>query len=86
VVPEATFSEEEIELQDGDVIVLYTDGLTDAYAPDRMLVEGDLRAALEECAGLSAGQVAMHLERVALGDDGTEPRDDIAILVARIGE
>jgi PAS domain S-box-containing protein len=86
VVPDAAFSEEELELEDGDVIVLYTDGLTDAYAPDRMLVEGDLLTALQDCAGLSAGEVAMHLERVALGDNGAEPRDDIAILVARIGE
>jgi PAS domain S-box-containing protein len=85
VVPDAAFSEEELELDDGDVLVLYTDGLTDAYAPDRMLVEADLLAALQDCAGLSAGEVALHIERVALGDNGGEPRDDIAILVARIG-
>jgi PAS domain S-box-containing protein len=86
VVPDAGFSEEEVELEDGDVVVLYTDGLTDAHAPDRMLVEGDLLAALRDCAGFCAGEVARHLERVALADDDVEPRDDIAILVARVGE
>jgi PAS domain S-box-containing protein len=86
VVADARFSEEQLELDDGDVIVLYTDGLTDAYAPDRMLVESDLLAALRDCAGLSAAEVAQHLERVALGSNGAEPRDDIAILVARVGE
>jgi PAS domain S-box-containing protein len=85
VVPDAEFGEEEIALADGDVIVLYTDGLTDAHAPERMLGERDLLAALEDCAGLSAGEVALHMERVALGDAKVEPRDDIAILVAKFG-
>ncbi|MFL5262567.1 MAG: SpoIIE family protein phosphatase, partial [Anaeromyxobacteraceae bacterium] len=86
VVPDAEFAEEEVGLEDGDVIVLYTDGLTDAYAPGRMVDEAELLRALQDCTGLSAGEIALHLEGVALGDNDTEPRDDIAILVAKIGE
>ncbi|MEA2426134.1 MAG: hypothetical protein QOH13_2544 [Thermoleophilaceae bacterium] len=84
VMPDATFGEDEIPLGLGDAIVLYTDGLTDANAPARMLSEADLLAALRDCAGMSAGEIAARMESVALGDSDAEPRDDIAIVVAKI--
>jgi serine phosphatase RsbU (regulator of sigma subunit)/PAS domain-containing protein len=86
VVAEATFEEEDVELEQDDVIVLYTDGVTDALAPTQMLDENDLLSALSECRGLSAGEVAQCLEARAL-DSGAAivPRDDIALVVARLG-
>ena len=86
VIPDATFAEEGLSLSDGDVVVLYTDGLTDAHAPARTLEEADLIAALKECAGFSAGEVAQQMEEVALGGSDAAVRDDIAVLVLKLGD
>jgi PAS domain S-box-containing protein len=85
VVPDAGFEEEEVLLATGDAIVLYTDGLTDAHAPERMLDESDLLTELGRCAGLSADEIAVRMEQLALGDSDQAPRDDIAILVVKLG-
>ena len=86
VVAEAKFENEHVELEQDDVIVLYTDGLTDALAPRQMLDEDDLLAALSDCRGKSAGEIAQCLEARALSADKTVvPRDDIALVVAKLG-
>jgi PAS domain S-box-containing protein len=86
VVAEAKFEDEHVELEQDDVIVLYTDGLTDALAPRQMLDENDLLAALSDCRGKSAGEIAQCLEARALSADATVvPRDDIALVVAKLG-
>jgi integral membrane sensor domain MASE1 len=73
-----------IELHPGDCVLLYTDGLTDAYAPARALTPADLRALLGSCAGLSAEKTAEQVYRSVLDLDPSEPRDDIALVVVRI--
>ena len=75
-----------VELQTGDCVLLYTDGLTDAYAPRRTLGPADLRALLRSCAGLSADETAERIYRSALELGRTEPRDDIALVVLRIAD
>jgi serine phosphatase RsbU (regulator of sigma subunit) len=65
------------------VLVFYTDGLTEAQAPRRIVTPTELAAALRECAGLEAAGVAERIERVALPAE-FEPRDDVAILVIRL--
>jgi PAS domain S-box-containing protein len=85
VVPDATFADEEVRLGAGDVVVLYTDGLTDALAPEAMLDEEDLLAALADCKGLSAGEISQRLEHAALGGEWSRiPRDDIALVVIKL--
>jgi PAS domain S-box-containing protein len=86
VVPHAEFSDEELELNDGDALVLYTDGLTDALAPEQMLEEEDVLRTLADCRGAAAGEISARLEHAALAGDPTRmPRDDIALVVARVG-
>ena len=85
VMPGARFPEEEILLEDGSVLVLYTDGLTDAHAPERQLDEAQLLETLQDCAGLGAGEIALRMEAAAVGDSSEPPRDDIALLVLRLG-
>ena len=75
-----------VELHPGDSLLLYTDGLTDAYAPAYTLAPAELESLLRSCAGLNAEEIA---ERVsgAVRDpsrSGSEPRDDIALLVVQI--
>ncbi|HEX6713751.1 MAG TPA: SpoIIE family protein phosphatase [Thermoleophilaceae bacterium] len=85
VVEDAEFHDEQIELEAGDTLVLYTDGLTDALAPEQMLDEVALLTSLCDCAGLSAGEISARLEQVALqGDPARAPRDDIALVVAKL--
>jgi PAS domain S-box-containing protein len=63
----------------GDTMLLYTDGLTDARAPARILSESDLAALLERGHGFGAERLASFVEGSAT--EGRHPRDDIAILV-----
>ncbi|MEA2286096.1 MAG: phosphoserine phosphatase RsbU/P [Solirubrobacteraceae bacterium] len=73
-----------VELRPGDALVLYTDGLLDAYAPCRALGDTDVVRLVESCAGLNAGGIAEHIHNAALHRADIEPRDDVALLVLRI--
>jgi integral membrane sensor domain MASE1 len=72
------------DLQPGDAIVLYTDGLTDAYAPERTVSTADLAAALHPYGGAEAGRIVAAARQAALPDRHREPRDDILVLVLRL--
>jgi len=66
------------------VMVLYTDGVTEARGPRGMLGADELQSILASCAGLDARSVAARIESVALEIQEGNPRDDIAILAVRI--
>jgi PAS domain S-box-containing protein len=86
VFADAEFHEDEVDLEDDDVLVLYTDGLTDAFAPQQILGERALLDALADCGGMTAAEVASRMEDTALRGDRTRvPRDDIALVVAKLG-
>jgi len=84
VLREPTLTDASVELRPGDALVLYTDGLTDAYAPQRSLTQADLAEMLVASAGRPASQIARDLARAALGKSDAQPRDDIALLVLGI--
>jgi PAS domain S-box-containing protein len=69
---------ETVELSDADLLVLYTDGLTEA---DRDAVEGErkLRAAIEGIDLADTSDVAAYLAKKLVG----KATDDLAILVVR---
>jgi serine phosphatase RsbU (regulator of sigma subunit) len=82
---ELELTDHRTELAPGDALVLYTDGLTDAYAPGRILSQADIVAALRSSAGESAAEILEAARRVAVPpQDGREPRDDILLLVLRL--
>jgi PAS domain S-box-containing protein len=85
VVPDAEFKDIVVPVEPGDALVLYTDGLNDAHAPTRVLEESDLLAELERCRGLAAPEIAQRLEELAVGDSPELARDDIAVVVAKLG-
>jgi integral membrane sensor domain MASE1 len=84
VEPDARYFDDAAELEPGDALVLYTDGLTDAYAPQRFVNPDELRAALRSCAGQSAAGIVSAVGRAILDQSSAEPRDDILLLVARV--
>ena len=81
---DAPLSESVVRLNDGDSVVLYTDGVLDAHAPAQMLAPEDLMVALSGCPDQAPAALLASLERRA-GLDGAdvETRDDVAILVLR---
>lgn len=79
----ADLVDEALELHPGDVLVLYTDGVTEARGPDGELGEEGLTEVLRRCAGASAKDLAGEVERVVLAHQGGVAHDDIAILAVR---
>jgi serine phosphatase RsbU (regulator of sigma subunit) len=71
-------------LTEGDTWMLYTDGITEAGAPERLLDAPDLIALAERCTPASAAEVAACLERAAVEASDGDPHDDIAIVVLRV--
>jgi serine phosphatase RsbU (regulator of sigma subunit) len=89
VTGDARFDDAQVELRAGDAVMLYTDGVTDAAAPTRILTPDALADVLKACAGLDAASIAERVEHAATaaieeGGPALEPRDDVAILVLRV--
>jgi len=84
VLPDVRLSDTAVRLRRGDVMVLYTDGVTEARGPRGMFGPDQLAAVIASCAGLDAKSVAARIESAALEIQEGNPRDDIAILAVRI--
>lgn len=74
---------EDVILYPGDSLVFFTDGVTERRNGPDMFGVDRLRTALAGLAGLPAEAVAARLRSAVLGFSPEEPRDDIAIVVAR---
>ena len=85
-VPNPALNDYRANLEPGDAVLLYTDGLTDAYAPDRIVTQEELVAALEHCAGRGAEGIASGIQEVVLDGGDRALRDDITVLVLRVPE
>ncbi len=72
-----------VTLAPGDLLVAWTDGITEAKATTELFGEERLREAIEEAASGSAQDVADHLVDVALAHQGGHARDDIAVVALR---
>ena len=84
VLDEPDLRDEALELDPGDSVIFYTDGVTEAGAPLRILEPDALEALVAACHGLEPAALAARIERAAAEATGGELRDDIAILVARV--
>jgi serine phosphatase RsbU (regulator of sigma subunit) len=82
LVAQPQLQDRSAELRGGDTLVLYTDGLTEAGAPDRVWQPDELAAAARTTAG---GPAAVTVERLvaAAVDSAPHVRDDVAVLALR---
>jgi serine phosphatase RsbU (regulator of sigma subunit) len=83
VFADAGLSELELSLGPGDVLVLYTDGVSEVRDEAGQLGEEGVAAAVARAAGGTASEIADAIEE-AVREKDAEPRDDIAILVVRV--
>jgi predicted permease len=84
--PEVDYQEAELGLRPGDLIVAFTDGVTEAHnAEGDEFGEERLQALLREHAGAAAEQVASKLaETMRLWIGGAEQHDDLTFVVLKV--
>jgi sigma-B regulation protein RsbU (phosphoserine phosphatase) len=86
--PKSEYQQDEIQLLPGDLLVLYTDGISEAEnAAEEEWGEGALTEAARACAGLPAAEI---VSRIMLAADafaaGAPQHDDMTLVVARVVE
>jgi serine phosphatase RsbU (regulator of sigma subunit)/anti-sigma regulatory factor (Ser/Thr protein kinase) len=84
VIDQPDLPEVKATLGPGDLLVFYTDGVSEADAPRRILTDTDLAALVAEKAAEGPRAVVEHLERTAVANADGHPRDDIACLALRV--
>ena len=82
--PDVTLVDDTVELGPGDVIVLCTDGVTEARGTGEIFGPERLRELVAGCGDLDAQGIADRVEQAALDFQPGLPRDDVAVLVLRV--
>ena len=84
VSEDAAVRDQELRLGEGDTLVLYTDGLTEARSGTGLLGERPVRELLAAEAGSTPERIAERLDALAEAFSGGRRRDDLALLVVRV--
>jgi len=82
--PDVTLVDDTVELAPGDVIVLYTDGVTEARGVGEIFGPERLRELVAGSGDLDARGIADRVKQAALDFQPGLPRDDVAVLVLRV--
>jgi PAS domain S-box-containing protein len=77
------FAETEAVLRPGDLLLMFTDGVTELRGHDPGVGEEMLDALLSAYVGAAPAAVVEAIEERAVALQGGEPRDDVALLAAR---
>jgi serine phosphatase RsbU (regulator of sigma subunit) len=84
--PDPDLGIEEHDLHAGDVLVLFTDGLTDARSHEVGALGDRLTGEVSALAGQPPGQILARLRDLALDFSRSQPRDDVTMVALRVGE
>ncbi|WP_225847424.1 SpoIIE family protein phosphatase [Streptomyces sp. HPF1205] len=84
VMEDLELVEQTITLDPGDVLLCVTDGVTERREGTRMLGDDGLADVLATCTGLTAGAVAVRIQRAVERFASDAPSDDMAILAMRV--
>ncbi len=74
----------DLELEPGDVLFFYTDGVTEARGADHSFFEDQLADALAAVAGRQAAEVVRAVQELVDSFSGGELKDDVTILAVRV--
>ncbi len=82
---DVAYEESAITLEPGQSLVFYTDGITEAFSPDRKMfgVEG-IEGSLTECSGEPACVIDHVTTALKAFEGGVRPGDDQTLLVIRV--
>ncbi|HEX6020734.1 MAG TPA: GAF domain-containing SpoIIE family protein phosphatase, partial [Solirubrobacter sp.] len=83
-VEELKIDDVQLGLDRGDVLLLYTDGLTEAGAPQRTLSTADVAELLAAARSRTAAETAERCLARAIETSGGELRDDVAVVVGQV--
>jgi serine phosphatase RsbU (regulator of sigma subunit)/PAS domain-containing protein len=85
IFPDAEPATQDVELATGDLLFLYTDGLTSACGPGQVQFEERLTDELAALAGKSPAVLVSRVRDVVLELCGGELRDHVTMLALRVG-
>jgi serine phosphatase RsbU (regulator of sigma subunit) len=83
VLDEVSVHEEDVDLDAGDALVLFTDGIAERRGKGRFFAD-ELAARLAAAARQPAGILAQRLEEAAVSFSADKPPDDMAIVVLSV--
>jgi serine phosphatase RsbU (regulator of sigma subunit)/PAS domain-containing protein len=86
IFPDAEPSVREVELDPGDVLFFFSDGLTSACGPDMVYFEDRLNDELAALGGEPAARVVSRVQELVLQFCHGQLRDDVTMLALRAGE
>jgi serine phosphatase RsbU (regulator of sigma subunit) len=86
IFPDSEASQEEVMLTQGDVLFLYTDGITEARNLELAYFADRLEDELSLLAGQSPKDIVTAMQALVLEFSASELRDDMTMMVLRAGE
>ncbi|OGC76883.1 MAG: hypothetical protein A2Z27_06075 [candidate division Zixibacteria bacterium RBG_16_50_21] len=86
VLESAPYEQGEVALKSGDVLIMYTDGITEAHnETEAMFEEERLIQAVNENFGLSARELAQKIVKEVQAFQGLQPQsDDITLVIVKV--
>jgi len=82
--PDAEPEREELELGPEDLLLFYSDGVTEARSPDMRYFEERLADELTGLAGRSAAETTRMIQSLVTSFSEDQLRDDMTILIAKV--
>jgi len=85
VIKNATYQENKIQILPGDLLLFYTDGVTDAFSTEgESFSEARLKSALQSAEGTSSNQVLEEIDQaIDAFRKGEPPSDDMTMVLIR---